>query len=131
MTSLNEWTFHWRDSEIAKIERIEADSLQIVFSAAAVVRSKQADGFLRGVKVTCRNIAPLTTELSSDWVGGIRHGQILTDAGNLRTLPLPSQLNGPLTIQLTLINGTEIDWVAQALSAELPDHPHWTEALAC
>lgn len=127
----SEWTLLWNDSEVARVQAVGTDTLHFTFSATSTRSSCRTPGYMRGVTVICKLTQAWSDTAIDDWVGGIRQGYVLASSGRINSMPLPGQLNGPLTLSLTLVNGTEIVVTCQTLSALLPTNPEWTESLAC
>lgn len=126
-----DWMLFWQDSEVAHVGATSEGALTITFSAASVQSRNRAPGYMHGVVLFCQAIPGQALASCSDWVGGIRHGQVLTPSGKQASMPLPGHIKGPLHLSFTLMNGTEISIDAKELTATPPDNPGWTESLAC
>lgn len=128
MAASNSSTLQWSDSEIARVEARPCTDVWIIFSAAS---TGNGQGYVKGVTLKCHGVTSGAAPHLHDWVGGIRHGQVLTPGGKQASMPLPGHIKGPLHLSFTLMNGTEINIDAKELTAILPDNPEWTESLAC
>lgn len=123
------------DSEIARLD-IDGADLRLHFSAACVrlqpAGAAPVEGYARSVVwhlsgARCDGAG----QLPSDAFGRLREGR-LRHAGRWQgEAALPTDLAGPLTLELQFANGTSLSVDAQALRSTAPEPLPFTESLAC
>lgn len=131
MSTPDQWTLFWRDSEISKVITVGSAELAIHFSAASVTNHDGLSGYMPGVLLICTLSDVETPINTNDWVGSIREGHLTANDLHMRQMALPGEFCGLLAISFTLLNGTDIHLLAQQIRASLPTNPQWTESLAC
>jgi hypothetical protein len=132
MTCTHHHTLLLADSEVARLE-IDGGDLRLHFSAAAVRQqiagAAPVEGHARGVvwHLTGAHCEGAVT----DALGRLREGRLRHGDRWRGEVTLPTDLAGPLTLELQFANGTLLNLNAQALRSEAPVPLPFTESLAC
>lgn len=122
-------TLHFADSELARIEPTP-EGCRLVLSAA-LVRTATGDGWVRGLPVMLDGCHPTAAEIAALPPGRLFDAELRHAGGVLRQLPLPGNLQGPLTLTLAGPHHTELVLQAQRLRVALPPGSVVHDVLAC
>jgi hypothetical protein len=127
------WTLEFADSEVKALHAAGRE-LRVVF-AAAFVRAPAAPGhapalgWLSGVELV---FSDATADGPLDGAfGRIADGLWRRGAIAATRLPVPTELEGPLGLELHFANGARVSLSAGHLVARLPEAPRFVESLAC
>jgi hypothetical protein len=124
--------FH--DSEVSGVEAVNGD-VRVCFSAAAVRRSQSAtgreacDGYAQAVALCLYQAA--WSGLLGECVGSLSDGELSVDGGLIKSVPLPLQATGHVTLKLAFANGAVLCATGTAVHVFQRGQPQFVENFAC
>ena len=139
--NLMKFIFEFADSEISQVQlqtQAETATLVMEFSAATVQRLQASSGdrdkgYVKGLSLHWQlgAASPSEPDQLAACLGRISHARLLQAGAALTQLDAPGQLSGPLQLQLSFANGSELRIEALALECCLPADAQFFEVYAC
>ena len=125
--------FH--DSEVSGVEAVNGD-VRVSFSAAASVRRSQSatgwdacDGYAQAVALCLHQAA--WSGLLGECMGSLSDGELSVDGGLIKSVPLPLQATGHVTLKLAFANGALLCATGTAVHVFQRGQPQFVENFAC
>lgn len=124
--------FH--DSEVSGVEAVNGD-VRVCFSAASVHQSQGAtggearDGYVSAVELCLHQAA--WSGLLGECVGSLSDGELSVDGGLIKSMPLPLQATGNVTLKLAFANGALLCATGTAVHVFQKGSPQFVENFAC
>jgi hypothetical protein len=124
--------FH--DSEVSGVQAVNGDVL-VCFSAASVQRpqgmpgGEARDGYVSAVELCLHQAA--WSGLLNECVGGLSAGELSVDGGLIKSVPLPWQATGHVTLKLAFANGAVLCATGTAVHVFQKGQPKFVENFAC
>lgn len=109
--------------------------VRVFFSAASVYQSQGApggetcDGYVSAVELCLQQAA--WSGLLNECVGSLSDGELSVDGGLIKSVPLPLQATGHVTLKLAFANGALLCATGTAVHVFQRGQPQFVENFAC
>lgn len=133
-SALHPTSLQFHDSEVSGVEAVNGD-VRVSFSAAAVRRSQGAtgweacDGYVQAVAL-CLHQAAWPGRLN-ECMGNLSAGELRVDGGLIKSVPLPFQATGHVTLKLAFVNGAALCASGTAVRVSQKGPLPFVENFAC
>lgn len=133
-SALQPTALQFHDSEVSGVEAVNGD-VRVSFSAAAVRRSQGAtgweacDGYVQAVELCLHQAA--WPGLLNECMGNLSAGELRVDGGLIKSVPLPFQATGHVTLKLAFVNGAALCASGTAVRVSQKGPLPFVENFAC